>query len=269
MKQKHYRRPPRVGERCLVDGVETYAAFDADLIDFRILARSVDAHYGEVPPEEPAYYYTQMSAKPLETEFYVGGASDDEAQINLSRLVEASKHCVLRKEGSDFEYPAILTGYEMEHTGVEHYLLVTMNFTARLRKPLVDCELTGSGTVYNEGNLASGYRLTVHPHQDMASVTVAGMTLKKPACGQGLYGGRDRIPGDGGGGQPLCGYGHHGFPPDAAGRKLYRNTGRGQGDDRLLPRLPVRRDEIAEDLRQGRGAAICPGRGGLLRDPCV
>jgi len=184
LKQKHYRRPPRVGERCLVDGVETYAAFDADLIDFRILARSVDAHYGEVPPEEPAYYYTQMSAKPLETEFYVGGASDDEAQINLSRLVEASKHCVLRKEGSDFEYPAILTGYEMEHTGVEHYLLVTMNFTARLRKPLVDCELTGSGTVYNEGNLASGYRLTVHPKQDMESVTVAGMTLKNLHAGK-------------------------------------------------------------------------------------
>ena len=56
--------------------------------------------------------------KTATVEFYVGGASDESAQENISNLLLACKKCVLKRELHRFEYPALLTGKNIQESGV-------------------------------------------------------------------------------------------------------------------------------------------------------
>lgn len=176
---QYYNEDKQVGDKCFFDESDVYIDCNADLKSFEISPGAID------PDFSPAAGVSNFNLFSIETdpaelvaEFYVGGPSCEATQTNISNLIRAARQCVVRKEGDIFEYAAVLIDRECENTEVEPYYLVSLKFAVIRRKPLVTQRITDSAVVYNDGNTASGMKISIFPDEEMESFTVAGVTIE-------------------------------------------------------------------------------------------
>lgn len=175
----YYNEDNQIGDRCFFDGKDVYLDFNADLKEFRLTPGKMDADYSPTPGG-CAFNLFSADAEPMELslEFYVGGPSPEAVQTNISGLLMAAKQCVIRREGDIFEYAAVLTGRDSEETGVEPYYLLSLEFSVIRRKPLVSHQIVDTAVIYNDGNTASGAKISISPEKAMDSFTVMGITIE-------------------------------------------------------------------------------------------
>lgn len=169
----------RIGDECYIDGVDVYREYAADLKEFYMLPGAITLDYTENTGVSAFNVYSSaLDGKGAVMVFYVCGNSEEDLQENISNLLVACRKCVIQTTASRFEYPAILTEYSDDDTGVEYYHLVTMNFIVIKRLPLVTHELTGNGSVKNLGNVESGMRMEITPTTATSSFKINGITVK-------------------------------------------------------------------------------------------
>lgn len=175
---QYYNEDRQIGDRCFFDGKDVYIDFNADLKSFEVTPGKIDADYAPGTGSSGLDLYS-VDADPMEltTEFYVGGPSPEAVQTNISNMLLAARQCVIRKEGDIFEYAAVLTDRDSEDTEVEPYYLLSLKFAVIRRKPLVTHQIQQTAVIYNEGNVASGARISLSPETEMDSVTVMGITV--------------------------------------------------------------------------------------------
>lgn len=185
MPDSYLEQDRRAGDFVSISGVDAYQAFNADLIDYTVTPGSVDAAYQFNPGKSGLVLFGgQKKPQELEMEFYVGGETHDEAQVNISRLLAASESCVIRIGESRFEYAAVLKSVKQEYANVDAYYHVTLTFTAVKRYPLVSVALTDSGSVYNPGSAAAGVRFCIRPTSAVSTMQVNGITCKSLAANE-------------------------------------------------------------------------------------
>lgn len=174
----YYNEDKRIGDRCFFDDRDVYLDFNADLKSFEVVPGKISADYSPAAGGSTlALFSSETEPMGLELEFYVGGPSLEAVQTNISNIFLAAKQCVIRKEGDIFEYAAVLTDMDSDNTEVEPYYLVSLKFAAIRRKPLVTHRIAGNSALYNDGNTASGARITISPETEMDSITVMGIKV--------------------------------------------------------------------------------------------
>lgn len=183
MFHSHYLQEDRqIGEKLYINNKDAYLLYNADLADFIYPSGSVDfgADYQkELDGSSLLLLSSDTPIPSLQLQLFVGGASEDDAQQNVSGLVSACRNCTLKRGSSRFEYPAIMLDYANVDSGVPPYRSVTLNFAAVCRMPLVSIPLTATGNVYNRGNIPSGVRYEITPSKAISSFTIDGITCKK------------------------------------------------------------------------------------------
>lgn len=176
--QKYYNEDRRVGDQCFFDGRDVYIDFNADLKSFFAVPGSMTVDYGRSAGQtELQVYHTETEPMYLELVFYVGGPSAEATQTNVSGLMLAARHCVIRKEGDIYEYAAVLKDRNSEDTGVEPYQQVSLSFDAVRRRPKIRQKITGTGVIFNPGNSPSGVKLSFSPDEGVEAVTLMGITI--------------------------------------------------------------------------------------------
>ena len=174
-----------VGERCLIDHKDAYREFNADLKSFHISPGDISAHYIIQTGLSSIFDFGgTIEPKTATIEFYVGGASDEQAHENISNLFLSCKECILKRELHRFEYPALLTGKNVEETGVEPYYLVTLDFIVIQRLPLLTTNITEPAIIYNEGNIPSGVRYILKPPIDISSFKINSIKVTNLHAGK-------------------------------------------------------------------------------------
>ncbi|WP_343248773.1 hypothetical protein [Diplocloster hominis] len=174
-----------VGERCLINQKDAYLEFNADLKSFSIIPGITTPQY-IIQAGKSGFVEFDRTAEPktATVEFYVGGASDERAQENISNLLLASKNCVLKRELHRFEYPALLIGKNIQEAGVAPYYLVTINFIIIQRLPLISTDITEPAIIYNEGNIPSGVRYILKPPIDISSFKINSIKVTNLHAGK-------------------------------------------------------------------------------------
>lgn len=176
---EYYNQDGRVGDQFWANGIDLYDRYNADLISFVVNPGSVDSEYWVTSGKSKfAQFGETTSPKPASASFYVGGPSPEAALCNVSGLQTILRNCVLSPSAVRYQYPAILTGFTSDPTGVDPYFLVTASFSVICRLPLVEENINDDTVLINPGNTPSGLRITIIPKTDMDSVTVAGITAK-------------------------------------------------------------------------------------------
>ena len=187
--RNYYREDSRVGERCTIDGKDAYLEFNADLKEFVLSQGKLESDYRlSTGNSHFQIFHSSAEEKKLELEFYVGGPSQEAVQTNISNLLQALRQCGISRGSDVFEYAAVLVDNEVEETEVEPYYLVTCELAAVRRKPLVTCRITGTSSVYNDGNTASGVRIEFKAPVtgSIRGITVFGVTIS-PAKNGATY----------------------------------------------------------------------------------
>lgn len=180
-----YSEDIQAGENCFFGNRDAYIDFNADLKSFELKSGKMSTDYAR-NAGDTEFNLFQFETEPMKliAEFYVGGASFEDAQSNISGLLLSARRCVITKEGDIFEYPAVLVENEVEATEVEPYFLVTCSFAVIRRKPLVTHRLEGTkAIIFNEGNAESGMRYTIFPKKQTESLVIAGITIHDLAPG--------------------------------------------------------------------------------------
>lgn len=175
---QYYNEDRQIGDKCFFDGKDVYIDFNADLKSFEVTPGKIDADYAPGTGScELNLYSVDANLMELIADFYVGGPSSETVQTNISNMLLAAQQCVIRKGGDVFEYAAVLTDRDSEDTEVEPYYLLSLKFAVIRRKPLVTHQIQQTSVIYNEGNVASGIRISLSPETKMESVTVMGITV--------------------------------------------------------------------------------------------
>lgn len=184
---KYLQQDKRIGDRLYINGRDAYLLYNADLKEFfepQELSE-FSADYQKLPGGSGLLLLSnKLPAKKLQIQCYIGGADDDFARINASSFVAACRECVICRSGSRFEYPAILLSYADEDSGVPPYRLVTLNFAVIRRGPLVAVAITGSGKIFNDGNISSGVKYEITPASNLSEFTISGVKCKNLSAGK-------------------------------------------------------------------------------------
>nr|WP_288868588.1 hypothetical protein [uncultured Blautia sp.] len=169
----------RLGDECYIDGVDVYVKYGADLKEFYMLPGAITLDCKENTGQSGFNVFSDtLEGKGAVMVFYVCGHSNEDLISNVSNLILACRKCVVQTASSRFEFPAVMTEYSIEATGVEFYNLVTINLMVIKRLPLVTEKLTGAGIITNPGNQESGMRLEITPANALSSFTIEGITIK-------------------------------------------------------------------------------------------
>lgn len=175
----YYTQDIQAGDRCFFDNLDVYKAFNADLIKFSTSPGEVENEYRNNTGKSG---FLALSAQKenvkAKIQFYVGGKSVEEMQLNATGLIAAGNTCVIRMDSSRFEYPAILDEYDTEETGIDTYTLVTLTMGVVVRYPLMSINLTGPKTVMNPGKVESGIRFEIRPTSALSTFKINGITIK-------------------------------------------------------------------------------------------
>ncbi|MBU9735804.1 hypothetical protein [Diplocloster agilis] len=174
-----------VGEKCFINNKECYLEYNADLVSFHIQPGGISNQY-IIQTGQSSFldFGGTTEPKTATVEFYVGGASDEQAHENISNLFLACKECILKRELHRFEYPALLTGKNVEETGVEPYYLVTLDFIVVQRLPLVSADISEPAIIYNEGNIPSGVRYILKPPINISFFKINGIKVTNLHAGK-------------------------------------------------------------------------------------
>lgn len=175
------------GKIVTVDGIDVYQSFNADLKEYTVEPGTLTVDYQQrIGKSGLLLFGSESTPKLLTLAFYVGGADEDEAQINAERLIQScARECVIRIGSSRFEYAALLSGAPtVEDTGVQCYLLVTLILYAVRRLPLVSVDFNAAALrLHNPGAVASGLRIILTPAKKITSMQIGDITVKDLAAG--------------------------------------------------------------------------------------
>lgn len=158
----------QLGYSVVVNGVNLYGLCCADLISYDLVPAKINySSFKNVG--KSSYFLNQYKNNDngIKFSFYVGGASYQEAQININKLINAfqSNAPVIVKIGdTDFEYVCILTDVSVSDTDVFHYYKVVLTTIAVKRLALVSTTFNSSAissgiTITNQGTVPSGVLL--------------------------------------------------------------------------------------------------------------
>ena len=173
-----YSDDSQVGDKCFLDGKDAYIDFNADLKTFQVIPGKISSDYSKgIGRSDFNLFHYESEPMALTIEFYVGGASEEETQSNISNLLNTAKQCIIRKENDVFEYASVLTEQESEDTEVEPYYLVTCKFVTIRRKPIVRIMLEQSSIIFNDGNTSSGMCIQITPTKNIETYTIAGASI--------------------------------------------------------------------------------------------
>ncbi|MCD2493754.1 hypothetical protein LQE92_14190 [Lacrimispora sp. NSJ-141] len=182
---KYYQKDKRVGSRCLINGKDAYESFNADLVGIDMIPGILTVDFRENPGMSGLNVFnSSIQTRGRTFRFYVGGSSEEEAEIHVSDLLAECKNCIVITEESRFEYVAVMNGYTDEKPDIDYFHFVTISFAVVYRLPLVTVELNGTGTVYNEGNQTTGLKLEIMPNRAISSMRIAGITVKNLVANQ-------------------------------------------------------------------------------------
>lgn len=171
MVQTHYLQDKQLGDTCCINGESSYLKYNADLESVVPLAGSLSQNYiKRIGKNGFMLLYQDVEPGGLKMIFYVGGMTRDDCDINCSRLIADCKDCIITIENETFEYVCVLTKYDIQKFAIDYWNIVTLEFIAIKRLPLVtwkeSLDLPGtsdprglqwfSPDVYNVGTVASG-----------------------------------------------------------------------------------------------------------------
>ncbi|WP_059003555.1 hypothetical protein [Bittarella massiliensis (ex Durand et al. 2017)] len=175
----------RVGEICRIDGKDAFATFGADLAECALsLGKASEAHQRISGSADFIHYGADSDLRQMKLRFVVGGESDDEAEQRMSNLMKACRRCEVTRESSDMAFDGFLTDCSREETGIEHYFYLEIALAGTLRGAEQVVYLSDSGSYENGGNVASGCVVSILPAEDLAELTVAGITLRNLKAGE-------------------------------------------------------------------------------------
>lgn len=180
-----YQSDRCLGSVCTVNGKNVYGLFNADLKEIKPIVGSIAANYSKSIGASSLHVNNyELGTSGIQMVFYVGGAHKEDCYINTSNLIAECRNCVIKTDADGFEYVSILTGYNINETGIEFYNEVTLTFATVRRLPLVTKVLeNGNGVVKNIGSIKSGARLVITPSSNIEAFTINGITIKNMSSG--------------------------------------------------------------------------------------
>lgn len=174
----------RLGDDISFSGVNVFNAYNADCIEMKPLGATITNDYvNRVGMSSFKIYNQKVTLHTLEMSFYVSGSSREGLQISISQMLAKAQNCIVRNSNSQFEYPAILTSFTDEDTGIEFYHKVKLVFAAIKRMAKQTHTITETTTIINMGTVESGMCIAVTFSSAQSSVVVNGYTLKNVTAG--------------------------------------------------------------------------------------
>lgn len=137
----------QLGINTLINGVNAYDAFNADSISMSIIPPKVEKNiYKSLGKQDYKINTFKLGDGGLDIRYYIGGHTQQEAQINVNKLIRefVDKTAIIKTDETDFEYICVLESFTSEYTGVEFYYLVTLTLNAVKRLPLVTYDFAAS-----------------------------------------------------------------------------------------------------------------------------
>ena len=166
---KYDRHDRQLGYGVVVDGVNVYDMFNADLIDEPELVSASVTNSSIKTPGKHDYFVNvfDVGDNGIKLRFYVGGETYEEAQNNMNKLVGlfvGGPHIVTIGD-TDFEYVCVMKSYSSAYTGVLHYYELSIDTTAIKRYPKIDIDVKDSissgVSFYNDGVIESGMMFVI------------------------------------------------------------------------------------------------------------
>lgn len=172
--QNFLKHDMQLNQNVIINGRNAYNNFAADLIDYAFTAPEVSKTlYRNLGGNSFNINTFALGDSFLTLNFYVGGTSLTNAQINVNHLLDefTNKVAIVKLDETNFEYECVIDTHTVEYTGVKCYYLVsiTANAIKRLQLKEVDftrlIDFTGDVdvelSVFNEGVTFSGARIVV------------------------------------------------------------------------------------------------------------
>lgn len=166
----YYQEDKRIGQAVLLDGVNVYDAYNADLIEYIPVAGRITTDFIHAPGQTKFNLLSFDGGQSgMQFSFYVGGENDADAARNVSKFLKAAQACVFTIEDDPLEYVCIMQSYNDVMTGVGSYHQVTITYAAIKRSPLITKEGTThevsqtkwqTVTGVNAGTEATGVKVT-------------------------------------------------------------------------------------------------------------
>lgn len=158
----------QLGYPVVVNGINLYGLCCADLISYDLVPAKINySAFKNIG--KSSYFLNQYKNNDngIKFSFYVGGASYQEAQININKLInvfQSNAPVIVKVGDTDFEYVCILTDVSVGDTDVFHYYKVVLTTIAVKRLALISSTFQSSAiasgiTITNQGTISSGILL--------------------------------------------------------------------------------------------------------------
>ena len=189
MIQSHYIDDRRIGDICILNGKDAFEVFNADLKTFEPTSGTLSQNTLTAAGKSSFKVINQDFVQgELEVVFYVGGMSEDDKNLNCSRLLKECKDVLIKREGDEFEYVSLLQSFEVKDAGVDFWNTVTMKFSTIRRYGLITYHLQAgeyasqqyrniSFVFNNEGTVESGLRFIIERAIGISSMKINDITI--------------------------------------------------------------------------------------------
>lgn len=168
----YYQEDKRIGPLVLVDDVNVYDKYNADLIDYTPVAGRISTDYMYAPGRSKMNLLSfDFGQTGMTFSYYVGGEDEYDAARNVSGFIKASEACVIQVEDDPLEYVCLMSSYTDTKTEVDAYHLVSITYAVIKRSHLKQVEgivTQSGGTVAACRNIGgteqTGVRITLVPN---------------------------------------------------------------------------------------------------------
>lgn len=175
--QNFLKHDMQLNQNVIINGRNAYNSFAADLIDYTFTAPEVSKTlYRNLGGSSFNINTFSLGDSFLTLNFYVGGTSLTNAQINTNHLLDefTNRVAIVKLDETNFEYECVIDTHTVEYTGVKCYYLVSITANAIKRLPLKTAVFSRTSSrvagrlvdgevntlrVYNEGVTCSGVRI--------------------------------------------------------------------------------------------------------------
>ena len=175
--QNFLKHDMQLNQNVIINGRNAYNNFAADLIDYAFTAPEVSKTlYRNLGGNSFNINTFALGDSFLTLNFYVGGTSLTNAQINVNHLLDefTNRVAIVKLDETNFEYECVIDTHTVEYTGVKCYYQVSITANAIKRLPLKTITfkraLAAAGRkledgvvnhlrVYNEGVTCSGVKI--------------------------------------------------------------------------------------------------------------
>lgn len=168
---------PKLGLTVTINGDDVYNICNADLIDYEVVPSTITKDtYKYLGKHNYRLNSFTLGDSSLQLRFYVGGITEQLAQININTLLSyfINKVPVVTISDTEFEYVCVLSSVESANTTVDYYYEVKLTIDAIKRLPLVNVErdnpIGGYNIVYN-GDIPSGLNVIFQTINNQSSVS--------------------------------------------------------------------------------------------------